>query len=550
MSLRRKLSTEDQVTVERSERREKTAYQLRAGAKRLEAFSLEALGEQLPLRFPSAMEDALEFRAWSWYRYPGWRAISEPKRMAELSTFYIALHLIDFSPLRAELVALSGISLNAAGQTPFDPVSLFLCCLLRLEKGLGWKELAKFLAGPEDGCWRRLLGFDRGHTPSASEMRHFFTNLKSAFDTDLCPRFMELLHAAGLLPDDSMPSGAPERALALALDGQLHEAHSSMRCGQVTQTCYQPSLPQQQRPCPARDKGFEGCRCDTNACQQVCCLTTPRDLEARLIHYTGSNQNGQVNTKTARNVYGYRSYAQLFCDADLHIAWVAHDSVHPANTDERTIFPPDFEHVRQRLPKLRIGEVIADAALGFKDCLDPIYDAKAIPVIVIRHDDSDEDDTACKLRGYDKNGYPLCAHGYLMSFNGLDYERLRATWACRQSCTRLPDAQPADIDCPFRNPDQPLGQIRHIQRAFIHPDGSRHERLARLYPYNSPLWKEHYAARKNAAEGRNSQLARLGLKRIWSYGLSGARADLTFADLLINLRTLGRLVQQASSSLA
>ena len=38
----------------------------------------------------------------------------------------------------------------------------------------------------------------------------------------------------------------------------------------------------------------------------------------------------------------------------------------------------------------------------------------------------------------------------------------------------------------------------------------------------------------------------LGLKRIWSYGLDGAAADISFADLMINLRTLGRLVQQAT----
>ena len=88
--------------------------------------------------------------------------------------------------------------------------------------------------------------------------------------------------------------------------------------------------------------------------------------------------------------------------------------------------------------------------------------------------------------------------------------------------------------------------VTHVGRAFTHPDGSRHERLARLYPYLSPLWKAHYGARKNAVEGRNSQIARLGLKRIWSYGLPGATADLSFADLLINLRTLGRLVQQAT----
>jgi hypothetical protein len=88
--------------------------------------------------------------------------------------------------------------------------------------------------------------------------------------------------------------------------------------------------------------------------------------------------------------------------------------------------------------------------------------------------------------------------------------------------------------------------VKHVRRAFIHPDGSHHERLARLYPYNSPTWKEHYGPRKNAVEGRNSQIARLGLKRMWSYGLDGSTADISFADLLINLRTLGRLVQQAT----
>jgi hypothetical protein len=280
-------------------------------------------------------------------------------------------------------------------------------------------------------------------------------------------------------------------------------------------------------------------------------LTTPRDLDARLIHYSGTNQAGQEMPGRARNVYGYRSYAKLLCDDELHIAWVAHTSVHSANTDERVIFPADFDYLSQhRLPQVHVGEVVADAALGFADCLNPIYDAKAIPIIVIRHDESDQDKTACKLRGYDENGHPLCPHGYPMAFNGLDYERLRASWACRQTCAHLPDAQPGDSECPFRDPDQPVGLIRHISRAFVHPDGSRHERLARLYPYDSQLWQDHYAARKNAAEGRNSQLARLGLKRVWSYDLSGATADITFADLLINLRTLGRLVQQASRLVA
>lgn len=81
---------------------------------------------------------------------------------------------------------------------------------------------------------------------------------------------------------------------------------------------------------------------------------------------------------------------------------------------------------------------------------------------------------------------------------------------------------------------------------MAYPDGTRHARLARLYPYGSSLWNEHCGSRKNAVEGRNSQTTRLGLKRVWSYGLAGATADITFADLLINLRTLGRLVQEAT----
>lgn len=550
MTLRRKLSTEEQAEVQKDQQREQTARKLREGVERFRAtFSLDALQGQLPLRFPSRVpnSDALPFRTLNWYVYPGWAILTDAKQLAVLSAFYIALHLIDFSPLRAELVILTGIRPNAPGQTPFDPVSLFLCCLLRWQKGLGWKKLTKLLAGPEGDCWRRLLGFRDGCTPAASTMRAFYHALGATFDTDLCPRFIELLQAADLLPEHTThPTTPRDQGLPLAVDGMLHEAHATMRCTKVTDTCYQPTTPHIPRVCPAQEAGKEGCDCTEPACADSCRLTTPRDPEARFIHYSGHNQEGQEGADQGRSVYGYRSYAQAVCDDELHAYWVAYTSAHPANADERTIFPADFSHLRQRLPQLSIGEVVADAALGFKDCLDPVYEAEAIPVIAIRHDEGDKNDDICKLRGYDKNGHALCAHGYAMSFNGVDYQRLRACWVCRQNCTRLPEAQPEDAECPFRDPDHPLGLVRHVSRAFVHPDGTRHERLARLYPYGSPRWKEHYGSRKNAVEGRNSQITRLGLKRIWSYGLSGATADLTFADLLINLRTLGRLVQEAT----
>jgi len=150
------------------------------------------------------------------------------------------------------------------------------------------------------------------------------------------------------------------------------------------------------------------------------------------------------------------------------------------------------------------------------------------------------------LRGYDVDGQPLCAHGYPLTFNGLDYDRLRAAWVCRQVCHREPDAPTADAACPFRDPQHPLGMTKHVTQAFSHLDGSSHPRLARLFPYNSALWKAHYGSRRNASESRNSQVEHLDLKRIWSYGLARATVDITCADLLINLRTLARLVQQAS----
>jgi hypothetical protein len=493
------------------------------------------------------MAEPLDFRALSWYTYPGWALLTDRKQLTALSGFHVALLLVDFAPLRAELVALTGIHLDAPGQTRYDPLSLFLCCLLRWEKGLGWKSLAKRLAGPEGKCWRELFGFRDGCTPCASALRAFSKSLRAAFETDLCPRFIELIQTAGLLSQQKTDPHTPaNRGLSIAADGMLHEAHTTMRCGQVTQTCYEPTCSQHPGPCPAQEKGFEGCSCTEQACRQRCRLTTPRDPEARLIHYTGSNQEGEEDPSRARNVYGYRSYSQVLCDDELHTYWVAHTSLNAANSDERGIMPTDYVHLRQRLPALQIREFIADAAVGYRDCLNPLYDDRVIPVIAIRHDKGDKDEDTCKVRGYDEYGHPLCAHGYRMSFNGVDYQRLRACWACRQVCAHHLHPKPEDADCPFRDPNHPLGMVKHVRRAFIHPDGSHHERLARLYPYNSPTWKEHYGPRKNAVEGRNSQIARLGLKRIWSYGLDGSTADISFADLLINLRTLGRLVQQAT----
>jgi hypothetical protein len=378
-------------------------------------------------------------------------------------------------------------------------------------------------------------------------MRTFYKDLGPAFDTDLCPRFVALLRATELLPKHNTHDATPShRGLPVAVDGMLHDAHSTMRCSKVTATCYQPSSPGAPRPCPAQEAGKKGCDCTDPDCAQACRRTTPRDAEARFIHYAGRNRDGEEDPRRARDVYGYRSYPMVIPDDALHTYWIAYTTVHPANTDERVIFPDAFAHLLSRLPQITIGEVVSDSAISYAPCLNPIYDAHIIPTVDTRHDKSDEDGDTCIARGYDERGHPLCAHGYPMSFNGVDYTRLRACWVCRQVCADLPDPNPEDVPCPFRDPNHPLGQIRHVKNAFIHPDGSRHERLARLYPFGSDLWKEHYASRRNATESRNGQIVQLALKRIWSYGLDGATADITFADFLINLRNLGRLVRHAT----
>jgi len=527
----------------------KTAEQYREECARLQDFSLEQLHPDLPLRFPShGGEDVPEtFRARGWYEYPGWAGLTDADALANAGALYIAMHLIDFSPLRGELIELRGIHVNGPGGTPFDPVSLFLCCLLRWEVQRGWGKLAKFLGSAEGDCWRRLCGFEAGDTPSESVLRTAFHALGTAFHTDLCPRFIALLSEAGWLPPHDPQSDTPARdGLPVAVDGMLHDAHSTMKCSKVTATCFAPTSEEHPRPCPARDAGKEGCACDTSACEQQCKRVTPRDPEARFIHYTGRNQDGEQDAKRARNVHGYRSYAHSVVDDELHTYWVASSTVQPANADERVIFPADFTHLRHRLPHLPISELVADAALGYTACLELIYDAGAIPIVDTRSSPGDQDAATCLLRGYDADGHPLCPHGFPLYFNGLDYERLRATWTCRQRCASSPEAQ-APAECPYRDPERPGGMTKHITTTFKHPDGSSHARLARLFAVGSPTWKARYGSRRNATESRNAQLEALDLKRIWSYGLAGAAADIAFADLLIDLRTLGRLVRQASA---
>lgn len=257
-----------------SENTDSTATQKRAANPDfVPTFSVEALRDRLPFRFPvpKAVSPSPKRQYRSRYRYLGFADLTDATLLATLTAFEVALRLIDFSPLRDYLAAYYYTG-SAKGYVPFDPVSLFLCICLRRELDLGWRTLAKLLAGEHGAGWRRLFGFQAGVTPSESGLRYFFNTVGQEVFDELCPSFIDLLHAAGLLPRQSTFPGDPaHRGVSLSHDLMLHEARSNMGCSKVTATCYRPAP----RPCPAKAADKEGCDCDTDACALVCRRATP-----------------------------------------------------------------------------------------------------------------------------------------------------------------------------------------------------------------------------------------------------------------------------------
>jgi len=524
-----------------SKNTELTASQKRAAHPDfVKTFALSALRDRLPLRFPvpEGLPPSPKRHYRSHYRYLGPDDLAIPVILASLTLFEIALRLIDFSPLRDFLAQFYVQS--ARGQVPFDPVSLFLCVCLRRELNLSWRALAKLLAGEHGAGWRRLFGFQDGVTPSASGMRYFFNLVGAEVFDELCPLFTDLLHQAALLPEHSTyPGDPPHRGVTISHDLMLHEARSKMKCAYVTESCYQPAP----RPCPAREAGKEGCDCTEEACAQVCRKATPLDAEARYIHYQGRNKEADLSSQDnprGRDVYGYASNPDRLIDDRFACAWTIRTGLHPANSDERELFPKSFAYLQERFPYLEIGEVLADAALGFRCCLDPIWEAGALRMVDIRAAEGDDDPQVQLRRGYNEEGHPLCIHGYEMRSNGHDYDRRRTKWLCGKIC--LKDPKRPVPDCPYLAPEHKHGQVINVGQTL--PDGS--VRLAREVPYGSAAWKRRYR-RRNLSESRNGSMEGMGLKRLPSFGLTRNCKEVAIGDFLENLRTLGRLVQEATT---
>ena len=502
-------------------------------------FSRQALRSRLPFRFPvpADLSPSPKRKYRSHYRYLSPADLANPALLATFTLFEIALRLIDFSPLRNYLAQC--YVQTARGQVPFDPVSLFLCLCLRRERGCGWSALAKLLAGEHGAGWRRLFGFQDGHTPSASGLRYFFNAVEAPWCEELCSLFSDLLHETNLLPQHStFPGDPPTRDVTISHDLMLHQARSNMRCPYVTATCYGPAP----RPCPAKEAGKEWCDCSEPACAQACRRATPLDAEARFIHYQGRNKDADLLTQDdsrGRNVYGYASNPDRLLDDRFACAWTLRTTLHPANADERVLFPNSFVQLQARFPWLRIGEVLADAALGYPCCLDPIWKTGALRMVDIRAAMGDADPQVQLLRGYNEKGQPLCIHGYPMQPNGHDYQRRRSKWCCEKCCRKHSRPVP---DCPYLAAQHKHGQVVNVGRTL--PDGS--VRLAREVPYGSPTWKKRYG-RRNLSESRNSTQEALGIKRLHSCGLTRGRKEVAIGDFLDDLRTLARLVQEATT---
>jgi hypothetical protein len=145
-----------------------------------------------------------------------------------------------------------------------------------------------------------------------------------------------------------------------------------------------------------------------------------------------------------------------------------------------------------------------------------------------------------------------------LAFNGHDYARGDAKWACRQRCRRQlhPDILPAttgsapaapappelaSATCPYRDPAHPVGQVVRVGLRL--PDGSI--RLARDLPVTSPSYQLRQG-RQSYAESRNASQQRRHLKRSPWYGLPNSAKATYLGDTLILAANLARFVREAT----
>jgi hypothetical protein len=318
--------------------------------------------------------------------------------LAGLDDFDLLLRLFDFSAWRPILAQRFSSHL---GPPPFDPVSLGLAFLLARWKGWTWPTLVTELRSQErGGGYCRRLGLDPDDVPCESTFRMALNHTAEAWVRQCADSLALSLMAHGLIPTHStFPGDPPERGVSMALDSQLVQARSRMRCRYQNSDCF---LPPADRSCAARQDGKEGCACDTEACRDHCHRAAARDPKAAYVYYSGSNQptagqaNGQDNdtgqTRRGKHHFGYKSKAFNITDDRLFTYWPLCAAFVPANRNDHLQTVSGFEDLRGRFPGLNIGEVLADAGEGYDEVLHFVHhDLKALRTIQIRHHHTDED---------------------------------------------------------------------------------------------------------------------------------------------------------------
>jgi hypothetical protein len=536
-------------------------------------FQWETVHPHLPIR----LELPPGVRHWgpricrSYYQWIPPDDIRSADDLIGLDNFDLTLRLVDFTHWRPIL----GQRLSSNfGPPPFDPVSIGLCWLLVRWRDWKWPTLVTELHSPERGLgYCRRLGFDPNDLPAESTFRMALDN--TALDWLIqCEDSLILgLMAYGIIPTTStFPGDPPDRGVSIATDSQLVEARSQMRCRHQNPACF---LPPPQHTCAAREAGKQGCKCDTDACALHCRFVTPRDPTAAYVYYTGSNQlpsspnapadaptDGHTSSSSrGKHHFGYKSKGFNIVDDRTFSLWPISGPFVPANRNDHLQTIPGLKDVRRRFPNLNIGEVIGDAGEGYDDILLFVHDdLKALRTIKLRHHASDEDPLTCLKREYDAQGTPICLHGYRLSFNGHDYQRGDSKWVCRQRCTRhpLPDIfigePPTDpqailalrpTDCPFQEPDHPLGCVTIVNRTL--PDDD--VRLARDLKVDSPTWKLRIG-RLSYAESRNADQTRRGVKRSPWHGQANSAKASVLADILTSVGNLARFVREATQATA
>lgn len=540
--------------------------------------SLTGLKDRLPLIWPippnTPPSPKKSYR--SHYVYLGWDDLLDSAAWEYLSDFDLILRLVDLSPLRDMLAHLLGWT-SARGQTPFDPITIFLMIGWQITNGWSRAELLRQIHNPRNEDYVQRLGIQDDIFPTEGGLRYWLTALgrhSTSAETVLVDeeRLIEvaiqrlnhlIAQTVNLIVETGFLSPAAWLHALLCPDGMIHDAASRMRCSSVQDTCYQPTTPDEPRLCPAKEKERQGCDCDTIACASICRQAHPRDSQARSIWYAGSNQplhspNRSTNPEQSHKGkgelrFGYRSVPLQLADFLRRFSIVLLDDFLPANQREENPATALLRQLSRFYPSLRVDTVAGDAGFGYDVFLHTVYSClHARRAVDLRAHESDKNKALWPVRGYDDKGRPVCTFGFTFTANGFDPQRQRHKWFCAQAC--LNGGSPVvavegitypPTECPHIEPRlAPYGEVINIRERFK----DQSIRLVRDIPVGTPTWKRLYHRARNAVEGRNADFERWHLKRLPVYGSSRGKAFIFLADVWLNLSTLARLVREATAA--